>query len=157
MAFNTPETFADADGDELEIMFDPTDGTLRLAINESDDVVMFDVETGSDLVKFLVEQFNSLAPMPLVSDVLPIATGAEDPRENWNATALAAAEELGLSVKFNYSKSDNAPIEPRGLAEVWEVDEVKGNLLVTGADEDRSGDVRSFRVDRIKGYVTVAS
>lgn len=150
----------DTSNDELELTFNPTTGSLEV---EGCGVssFQFDAEKSLDLVKWLVDQVNTLTPMPLVDEVKdePRALGVDvhgsTARESFNLTAFQAAKELGLSVKFNYSKSNTGPIEPRDLFDVQKVETTsKGHVIVNGYDEDRE-EPRTFRVDWIKGFVEV--
>ncbi len=161
MADYTTEVFTDTDDDSLEVTFHASNGSLDLDGEEGISAWNFDVDETLRLAKFLVEQVNTLTPEPLVSEVqdkprrLAVETHGSSARESFNLTALQAAKELGLSVTFRYSKSDTSPIETRSLAEVESfVETSKEHTVVFGYDEDRE-DVRSFRVDRIKGFVTV--
>jgi hypothetical protein len=65
------------------------------------------------------------------------------------------AKAFGRTVEFRYAKGDGANIETRRLVP-HEVQEVKGNLLVIGDDPDRDGDVRAYRLDRVKGDPVIA-
>lgn len=79
-----------------------------------------------------------------------------DERETWNLIAAKTASALGLDIEFAYAKGENqAIIEPeRSILNPF-VDDDGEHVLVIGRDPDRSGEYRSYRLDRIKGYVKV--
>lgn len=153
-------SFIDTSSDELDLSFNGTTGSLEVdGCGVSS--FQFDAETSLDLAKWLVDQINTLTPLPLVDEIkdeprtLGVDAGGSSARESFNLTAFQAAKELGLSVKFNYSKGNTGSIEPRDLAEVEKVETTsKGHLIVNGYDEDRE-EPRTFRVDWIKGFVEV--
>lgn len=76
--------------------------------------------------------------------------------EAWNLSAAQAAAKLGLALNFRYSKTNESPIETRRLVVENVIETTKGSYLVIGHDPDRDDDTRSFRVDRIKGFASVA-
>lgn len=148
------ESFFDTDGDEFVGVFDTETG--RVTFNE---FIIFDEETTLEFAQFLVRSVNSLTPEPMVEAANPRQLAVEvtgsTARESFNLTAFQAAKELGLSVEFKYSKGNVGGIETRTLAEIDSVHETaKGHTVVTGYDEDRE-DPRMFRVDWVKGFVTV--
>jgi predicted DNA-binding transcriptional regulator YafY len=81
----------------------------------------------------------------------------ETPNETaaWNLSAAQAAAKLGLALNFRYSKTNESPIETRRLVVENVIETTNGSYLVIGHDPDRDDDTRSFRIDRIKGFVSV--
>lgn len=158
----TTEVFTDIEDDSLEVAFHDSNGTLDFDGEEGISAWSFDTDESLRIAKFLVERFNTLTPLPLVNEVqakparsLAVEVHGSSARESFNLTAFQAAKELGLGVKFNYSKGNVGSIEPRDLAEVEKVELTsKNHTIVVGYDEDRE-DPRTFRVDWIKGFVTV--
>jgi hypothetical protein len=73
--------------------------------------------------------------------------------ESLNEQLLQVAIDNDVQVRFNYAKGDGAIIEARALTPV-KLDEAKGHKIVTGFDPDRE-DIRAYRLDRIKGTVSV--
>lgn len=152
--------FTDSADDDLHVSFSDQTGTLELSGNGVSSFE-FDAEATLDFAKWLVNQVNTLTPEPLVEAIstepraLAVETHGDSARESFNLTAFQAAKELGLGVKFRYSKSNTGSIETRDMAEVEEVKTTsKGHVIVHGYDEDRE-DPRTFRVDWIKGFVEV--
>jgi predicted DNA-binding transcriptional regulator YafY len=150
-------SFYDTDGDVVEVLLDSDTGEVEF---DGPSIFSFTVETTKDLTETLIDHVNSLTPVPTITSEItptePVATvtASDDSRDNWNRTAFAAAETLGLKVAFRYAKGDGGNIESRELAEVYDVRETKGVAIVTGFDSDRD-DVRAYRLDRVKGYVSV--
>lgn len=102
------------------------------------------------LTEALVDHVGGVEPSQIT-----VTKTAETSRENFNLTALAAAADFSLIASFRYAGSDSEPIQPRSLIVDSLTTTSKGDQIVVGYDEDRS-DVRSFRVDRIKGFVQVS-
>lgn len=73
-----------------------------------------------------------------------------------NESLIRLAAEHGLEVRFGYSKSDGSPIETRALIPERVFTTRNGEaVLVIGHDPYRDDDYRTFRLDRIKGRVSV--
>lgn len=73
---------------------------------------------------------------------------------SFNEGLLRLAAVHGKTVTFRYAKGDGSTIEQRTL-QPSEVKTVDGKVLFIGFDPDRD-EPRSYRVDRMKGEVSVA-
>lgn len=73
---------------------------------------------------------------------------------SFNEALLRVASAHNRTVAFRYSKGDNLPIESRALVPSAVHTSKADQVVFSGFDPDR-GAVRAFRVDRIKGDVTV--
>lgn len=73
---------------------------------------------------------------------------------SFNEAVLRLAAAHGRTVTFRYEKGKGQPIEVRRLVP-QHVQEVGDHMTFTGYDPDRD-DVRAYRVDRMKGEVSVA-
>lgn len=73
---------------------------------------------------------------------------------SFNEGILRLAAVHGRKVEFRYAKSDSAPVEARSFVPESVYETRDGNTVVVGPDEDRGG-IRGFRLDRIKGDVSV--
>lgn len=73
---------------------------------------------------------------------------------SFNEGLLRLAAVHDKAVTFRYAKGDGRVIEQRTL-EPEAVREVKGHTIFVGYDPDRE-EVRSYRIDRIKGEVRIA-
>jgi predicted DNA-binding transcriptional regulator YafY len=80
-------------------------------------------------------------------------TRASEVTVNEAIIRVAAAHER--SVRFNYAKTADAPIETRVLAPTEVAVSDDEARVVIGKDPFRDEQVRSFRIDRIKGTVQV--
>lgn len=84
--------------------------------------------------------------------IVPSAKASEI---SFNEAILRLAAIHGRVVEFRYSKADDAPVEMRRFVP-QDVAQASDNVIVLGDDEDR-GEIRGFRLDRIKGDVRVPS
>lgn len=75
---------------------------------------------------------------------------------SFNEGVLRLAAVHGRRVEFRYSKHDDAPIEARSFVPESVNRTREGNVVIIGPDEDRNGEYRSYRLDRIKGEVGIA-
>lgn len=74
-----------------------------------------------------------------------------------NVALAAVAEAHGLTATFRYAKGKSGRnIETRRCEVETIIKSKDGSLSIVGYDPDRR-DVRAYRVDRILGYLTVAS
>jgi hypothetical protein len=74
----------------------------------------------------------------------------------FNEGVLRLAAVHGRKVEFRYAKADNAPIEARAFVPESVNRTAKGATVIIGPDDDRAGEYRSYRLDRIKGEVSFA-
>lgn len=158
-------------GDLIELV--GNDRSLNVKVYDGNTIV---VRLDADAVASLVAVVNGEEPpQPAPSEPQPVVlepveeTGPTpeevfeektedhvlDGRTAFNAVAIQTAASYGLSISFRYAKSEDAPIETRSLRDVAVVHTEEGETLATGIDPDRDG-VRAFRLDRIKGYVSVS-
>lgn len=73
---------------------------------------------------------------------------------SFNEAILRVAAVHARKVRFRYSKSPTAPIEDREFVPEGVYETRDGNVVIVGQDDDREG-IRSYRLDRIKGEVTL--
>ncbi len=73
---------------------------------------------------------------------------------SFNEGLMRLAAVHGKTVTFRYAKGDGKIIEQRTLVPS-DVKERGGHVTFTGYDPDRD-DVRAYRVDRMKGEVSIA-
>lgn len=73
----------------------------------------------------------------------------------FNEGVLRLAAVHGRVAEFRYAKSDGSPIEARSFVPEAVHTTREGNVVVLGPDEDRGGAYRSYRLDRIKGEVSI--
>lgn len=73
----------------------------------------------------------------------------------FNEGVLRLAAVHGRRVEFRYAKSADAPIEFRSFTPESVTTSREGHVLIAGPDEDRNGEFRSYRLDRIKGEVSI--
>lgn len=112
----------------------------------ADVAVWFEPEQAARLVGALFAALN------LGTAVTNVANVTQEGR-TLNEQLLALAIANDLSVTFTYAKGEGQILETRTL-EPEAVNEVKGNKIVIGYDVDRD-DVRAYRLDRIKGRVSI--
>lgn len=74
---------------------------------------------------------------------------------SFNEGVLRLAAVHGRKVEFRYAKSATAPVEARSFVPVSVASTKEGNIIVIGPDEDRDGAIRAYRLDRIKGEVSI--
>lgn len=72
----------------------------------------------------------------------------------FNEALLRLAAVHGRLVRFRYAKTNTAPIEDRQFVPEGVYSTRDGNVVIVGQDDDREG-TRSYRLDRIKGEVTL--
>lgn len=82
----------------------------------------------------------------------PVLVRASEISFNEGLMRLAAVH--NKTVTFRYAKGDGKIIEQRTLIPSG-VKEKDGHMTFTGYDPDRD-DVRAFRIDRMKGEVSIA-
>ncbi len=70
-----------------------------------------------------------------------------------NEQLIQVAINHDIEVEFAYAKGSGEVIEHRRLVPT-KLDDAKGHKIVTGFDPDRD-DVRAYRLDRIKGTVSI--
>lgn len=130
--------------DGTQIVRDPT-GTagLPLAVYDGNEFVWFAEDDIPELVATIAAAFN-VTVNPSVS---------ADLSGSLNEQLLQVAINHDAEVGFAYAKGSGAVIEHRRLTPV-KLDEAKGHKIVTGFDPDRD-DIRAYRLDRIKGTVSV--
>lgn len=73
----------------------------------------------------------------------------------FNEGVLRLAAVHGRKAEFRYAKSASAPIEHRSFVPESVYTTRDGNVVIVGPDEDRSGEYRSYRLDRIAGEVSI--
>lgn len=73
---------------------------------------------------------------------------------SFNEAILRVAAVHGRKVHFRYAKTHTAPIEEREFVPEGVYESRDGNVVIVGQDDDRDG-IRSYRLDRIKGEVTL--
>lgn len=74
---------------------------------------------------------------------------------SFNEGVLRLAAVHGRVAEFRYAKSDTAPVEARSFIPESVYATRAGNIVILGPDEDRNGAIRSYRLDRIKGEVSI--
>ena len=128
-----------------------SDGGLNIEMEDSNDGRVIEIWLEPEDTQRLVKH---IAPTKVV-DPVTIWEGSEGhEREAWNRIALEAAAGLGLRAEFSYAKGDGSVIERR-LVNVTKLDRDHAHPLVVGYDDYRNNEYRAFRLDRIKGFVTV--
>lgn len=85
--------------------------------------------------------------------VVPQARASE---VSFNEGVLRLAAVHKRPVMFRYAKDERAPIEHRTFVPETVAHTNAGATVVVGPDPDRSGEYRSYRIDRIKGEVKFA-
>lgn len=73
----------------------------------------------------------------------------------FNEGVLRLAAVHGRKVEFRYAKSPASPVEARSFVPTSVTTTRDGNVVIVGPDEDRDGEIRSYRLDRIKGEVSI--
>lgn len=73
---------------------------------------------------------------------------------SFNEALLRLGAVHARKVHFRYAKTDTAPIEEREFVPEGVYETRDGNIVVVGQDDDRDG-IRSYRLDRIKGEVSI--
>lgn len=128
-------------GDDYRVFHDPNDDDLSYGV---------ELDTGTE-AWFTRDGARALASH--VEGAIPAgAIAASEVSFNEGLLRLAAVH--GKTVTFRYAKGDGHLIETRTL-KPESVSEVKGHVIFTGYDPDRE-EPRAYRVDRMKGEVTVA-
>lgn len=120
-------------------------------------------EPGIELLSDDKDMFFNVPEAVQLADAIYDAAGvkrsdgvrASDITPNEALIRVAAAHDL--YVTFSYSKSDTSPIEFRRLKPESIKASNDGNVLFTGHDPFRDDSIRSFRVDRIKGFIKVSA
>lgn len=112
-----------------------------------------DFEFSEENLATLAKVVRSMLPANPCASVPGATPPAVNTENTWNEAILDLAAAHGRTVSFSYEKSGSRTIEKRRL-EVEHVLEGRNGVLVVGQDPDRQ-DVRSFRVDRIVGSVSV--
>ena len=132
-------------------------GDLRVLHDTEDSSLPIAYEVGGD-EKWLTKD-QAVEAGAAVAYALGV--NSDDPAEVIRASQLSSNEGLlrlaaihNKTVTFSYAKGDGSVIEQRRLIP-GEVKEVKGHLTFVGYDPDRD-DVRAYRVDRMKGEVSIA-
>lgn len=74
---------------------------------------------------------------------------------SFNEGLMRLAAVHGKTVTFRYAKGSGANIEQRSLHPETVATDAKGVVRFVGIDPDRE-EVRAYRIDRMKGEVTVA-
>lgn len=74
---------------------------------------------------------------------------------SFNEGVLRLAAVHGREVAFRYAKTPTAPIEARSFVPTSVTITRDGNVVITGPDQDRDGEIRAYRLDRIKGEVSI--
>lgn len=73
----------------------------------------------------------------------------------FNEGVLRLAAVHGRPVEFRYAKSPASPVEVRTFVPESVTQTRDGKIVIVGPDEDRDGAIRSYRLDRIKGEVSI--
>jgi len=156
------KTFEDSYDDTLRIHGDTEwGGSVYFEGSEGGAEVdlSFDTIKAIEIADFIYANVGQTPPpaTPTAADTTEaFAELPADPREKWNVAAVLTAQECGLPIKFRYAATDSAPIQERTVQSPTLLRSAKGDLFVNGTDPDRDDD-RSFRLDRMKGFVSVAA
>jgi hypothetical protein len=133
------------DNGDHDVVFDAHDPILPFGVNVTGD-------NESARVWLSYEAVQSMIPkLPKAVNGDPVVAASD---VSFNEGLLRLAAVHGKTVHFRYAKGDGAVIELRSLVPE-KVNEVGGHVTFTGFDPDR-GEPRAYRVDRMKGEVTVA-
>lgn len=140
-----------------EVIWQFDDDPVRetaLLYDDSDDGLPFGLRAGSQRmdVPLWLEASEAKALADAIYERLPDQTLA--PQGSYVEAVLTLAATHGKTVKFGYAKGNGDYIENRRLIP-GKVEVAKnGYTIVVGHDPDRD-DVRAYRVDRIKGQVSL--
>ena len=139
-------TLTDNHGDDLVLTLDE-DGDLMIeSANEETSYFSFRSDTAEALRKlraFVNEALGEASvPGPRASEV------------SFNEGIMRLAAVHGQKVQFRYAKGAGTVIETRTLLPETVFEAKDGALLFGGQDPDRD-EYRAYRMDRIKGEVTV--
>lgn len=132
--------------DGTQIVRDPSSaGGMTLGINDgSGEYTWIDDDNLVDFVSTVAAAF----------DIHIVGTSASGVAgDSLNEQLLQVAIDNDVEVRFAYAKGNGAVIEQRSLSPE-KLDTVKGHRIVTGFDPDRD-DIRAYRLDRIKGTVSI--
>lgn len=130
--------------DGAQIVRDPRNtGGMPLAITDGIDYIWIDEDNIAELVGTIAAAFDVTVNPPANADV----------SGTLNEQLLQVAINNDVEVEFAYAKGSGAVIEQRRLNPVT-LSVAKGHQIVTGFDPDRD-DIRAYRLDRIKGTVSV--
>lgn len=137
-----PELYNDG---EFKIAGDTNSDTLPVRIGVYDTYEWASPEQATAVVNAI----NTALGREAVQGSVPLASSV-----SFNEGLLRLAAVHGKTVTFRYAKGSGATIETRRLIPT-DVKQVGDHLTFTGFDPDRD-EPRAYRVDRMKGEVSVA-
>lgn len=146
------------DGRDVVVAHDPDDEYTPIGIAATANVVS---DPDDEYYSWLNKDEAEELVVALSTALGKPAPDGEDPAEVIRASTISFNEGLlrlaavhNKTVSFSYAKGNGAVIEQRRLVP-GEVKEIKGHLTFVGYDPDRD-DIRAYRVDRMKGEVSIA-
>lgn len=136
-------------GDGVQIVRDPRGyAGMPLAISEGDNFIWIAEGEIPEFIGTIAAAFDVLVNPTVVNNTFTNSlTGS------LNEQLLQVAINHDAEVEFAYAKGSGQVIEHRRV-NPSELREVKGHKIVVGFDPDRD-DVRAYRLDRIKGTVSI--
>lgn len=126
------------------------DGYGLMAFNE-DEVEALQTLAPDEIISSRWEDFPILTLPSIFTEPTP-----DEKRTGWNIDLLNLAAEYERPVTFKYQKDGAEDFVVRTLIPQEILTTRSGNLAVVGEDEDRD-EIRSFRIDRIVGFVSDAN
>lgn len=145
------QTIVTTNDGQLVAKYDPNDAELPIGVVAGR---LTGDEASTDYAWMEPDEARRLASAILAKVGGGAASAAPASEMSFNEGLLRLAAVHGKTVTFRYAKGSGGIIEQRVL-KPSKVQEVDGHLSFTGFDPDRD-DVRSYRVDRMKGEVSVA-
>lgn len=139
-------TLLDLDHNRLVVKHDTEDDVMPLSISvwSGDDDAWLDPEDIARLIAVLT-------PFATPSET-PQPVAASDISLNEGVIRLAAVH--GAEITFRYAKGASSAVESRTLRPT-SIEVAGGHTIFRGLSPDRDGEFRTFRLDRIKGVVTL--
>lgn len=146
-----------ADTNNIQVNFDPEDAVLPICVSvrtDKENAAIIDPEDGYPYAWAGREEAVALARTILTA----LGENASAPATklidgDLNVALIEVAKEHGRVITFGYAKGRGAVLEQRSLIP-YEVKDVGDHKNVIGYDPDRD-EPRAFRLDRIKGEVSV--
>lgn len=135
--------FTDLDGDTIEVW----------EANRDDGVLSIEVVQGDEDAIVVLDRETALAFLAHAASIVGGDGSVVDLDGTVNETLLKVAAQYDLTVEFRYAKGTGGVIETRRL-QPGSFSNHKGNTVIVGYDPDRE-DVRAYRLDRIKGQVSI--
>lgn len=101
-----------------------------------------------------VTEFCFEIDSPEFNTLMRTLSGGTTTDADWRIDLISLAIRHDMRVKFAYAKGAGKPIESRELKPL-KIEQYKGETVITGTDPYRDDEYRAYRLDRIKGPVTL--